>query len=99
MQAMKNRGERSRDDKLAGLIRGVINKQASPDEVAAAAKKIEDYIATSESGKKELTRIVTTVVNSGKLSNYGTDAAQEVLKRWAKELSADGGATEKQARK
>ena len=34
--------------------------------------------------KKELARITNTIVNSGKLANYGTAAAQVVLKRWAK---------------
>ena len=80
-----NRG-RDQDPKLTGLLRGVINKRASDDEVAAAAKKVEAYIAENAAAKKELTRIVTTVVNSGKLSNYGTESAQAILKDWAAKL-------------
>ena len=79
---------RKKDPKLATLLRGVINKQASEDEVKTAAKKVEAHIADSEIGKKELTRIVNTVVGSGKLANYGTPAAQEILKAWAKKFPA-----------
>ena len=85
MREMQDRGGRSKDAKLTSLIRGVINKQATPVEVAEAAKKVEAYITENEAAKKEFSRIVTTVVDSGKLSNYGTLAAQEVLKRWRKE--------------
>jgi hypothetical protein len=33
--------------------------------------------------KKELGRITKTIVDGGKLANYGTPAAQEYIKAWA----------------
>ncbi len=76
------------DPQLAPLIRSVINKQASEDDVAKAAAAVEKYVAENEAAKKELGRIAHTVVNSGKLANYGTEAAQTVLRRWAKQFAA-----------
>ncbi len=72
------------DPKLIPLIRAVINKQATPEEIDVAAKKLEEYVQTSELAAKHLGRVTNTVVNSDKLSNYGTPTAQEYLKKWAK---------------
>jgi hypothetical protein len=88
---------RQGDERLTTLLRAVINKQASEDAVKEAAAKVEEYVAKDEKAKHELARIVTTVVNSGKLSNYGTEPAQKILRDWAKqyavpsESNADGG--------
>lgn len=90
MAANRQRGKqpaRTQDEKLTGMLRQLINKSADEDQVKAAKAKIEAYIEKNEAAKKELTRITKTVVNSGKLSNYGTSAAQEVLKQWNKKLS------------
>ena len=73
-----------KDAKLASLLRNVINKQASADQVKESAKAVETYVAENANAKKELARITNTIVSSGKLANYGTAAAQVVLKRWAK---------------
>jgi hypothetical protein len=78
----------TRDEELTGLLRAVINKQATPEQVQTAAAKVEAYIEKSENGKRELARISNTVVHSGKLSNYGTETAQTILTKWAKELEA-----------
>ena len=72
------------DPKLIPLIRAVINKQATPDEVDAAAKKLEEYVQKNELAAKHFGRVTNTVVNSAKLGNYGTPTAQEYLKKWAK---------------
>ena len=72
------------DPKLVPLIRAVINKQATPEEVDAAAKKLEEYVQTSELAAKHLGRVTNTVVNSDKFKNYGTPTAREYLKKWAK---------------
>lgn len=72
-------------DQLRSLLRPVIRKDATPEQVDAAAKKVEEYAAVHSETKKEIGRIASTIVNSGKLENYGTARAQEVLRRWAKE--------------
>jgi hypothetical protein len=76
------------DPKLTGMLRSVINKQASEEDVKQAAKEVEEYVAKNEVARKQLGRISNTVVNSGKLSNYGTEAAQAILRRWAKQYAA-----------
>lgn len=73
-----------RDPKLTSLLRAVINKQANEEAVKKAAAEVETYVAENENARKELARIATTVVNSGKLSNYGTEPAQKILRSWLK---------------
>ena len=77
------------DPKLVGLLRPVINKQATEDEVKEAAEKVEAYVKTNENARRELARITTTIVNSDKLENYGTEAARGYLKKWAKEFGRE----------
>jgi len=79
---------RQNDAKLTSLLRSLINKQASKDDVKKAASEIEKYIEKNEAARKELARIAGTVVNSGKLTNYGTAVAQEKLKEWEKKFPA-----------
>jgi hypothetical protein len=71
------------DAKLTGLLRNVIQKTNSDEQVDAAAKAVEQYVQSNPAAAKELARITTTVVNSDKLSNYGTAHCQEILKAWA----------------
>ena len=74
-----------RDPRLANMLRAVINKQASNEEVHAAASRIEAYVANRSNVKTELIGILDTVVNSDRFSDYGTPEAQKVLKRlWEK---------------
>ncbi len=72
------------DAQLVELLRKVINKQASEESVKQGAAEVEAYVEKNEQARQDLARRITTIVNSDKLGNYGTPAAQEVLKRWAK---------------
>jgi len=76
------------DPHLSSLMRAVINKQADEQQVTKAAAELEKYVEERESARKELGRIATTVVNSGKLSNYGTEAAQTMLRNWVKKYGS-----------
>ena len=87
-QSRKETPARRADAKLTSLLRSVINKQASKEDVAKAAKAVEEYVQKNEAARKELGRITTTVVDSKKLSNYGTADAQEKLKEWPKKYGA-----------
>lgn len=82
MQRPNPRGDNAPN--LGPLLRPLINKEASKEDVDAAAKKVEEFVESNPAAAKELGRITNTVVNSGKLDNYGTPAAQEYLKTWAK---------------
>lgn len=79
---------RQSDPQLTSLLRAVINKQADEQQVTKAAAELEKYVEERESARKELGRIATTVVNSGKLSNYGTEAAQTTLRKWVKKYGS-----------
>lgn len=77
---------RQTDPELTSLLRSLINKQASEEDVSKAARELDAHVEKNEAARKELARIASTVVNSGKLSNYGTAAAQEKLKEWVKKF-------------
>ena len=81
--------QRESDPKFTGLLRSVIQKTNTDEQVDAAAKVVEEYVAANPAAAKELARITNTIANSDKLSNYGTPHAQEVLKTWAKKYQTD----------
>ena len=70
-------------DAIRSLVRPLIQLDAQDKQVDRAAEAIEQAIAKSEAVKKEIGRIASTIVSSGKLENYGTSHAQGYLKRWA----------------
>jgi hypothetical protein len=73
------------DPNLRGLLTPVIKLTATPEEVEKAAKALEEYLAKNEATKAEVGRICNTIIDAGKLTDYGTPKAQEYLKKWAKE--------------
>lgn len=83
----RGRVGRGGDAELSALLRGLINKQATEVEVKEAARKIEKYVAGKEAARKDLARRVTSIVNSGRVASYGTPAAQEVIRGWAKKYA------------
>jgi hypothetical protein len=76
------------DETLRGLLRPVIQLTAKPAEVEAAAAKVEEHCSKNPAAKKEVGRIANTIIDAGKLTDYGTPKAQEYLKKWAKEYGA-----------
>lgn len=73
---------------LRQLLTPLIRREASVEEVERAAKVIEERLAADAAVRREVARITRTIVDAGKLENYGTPKAQEYLRRWAKELNA-----------
>ena len=67
------------------LLVPVINKQASEEQLREAVAKVEAYVAGNKQRQLALGAVASRVVNGGKLENYGTPAAQEQLKKWAKQ--------------
>ena len=78
-------GRPTADAKIPELMRAVIRKTATADDVTKAAAAVEAYVKDNEEARKEIGRIARTVVGGGKLENYGTAPAQEYLRKWAKE--------------
>lgn len=76
---------KEQDPNLRGLLGPVIKRDATPEEVEKAAKAVEEYVAKNEATKAEVGRIANTIIDAGKLTDYGTPKAQEFLKKWAKE--------------
>jgi hypothetical protein len=70
---------------LRPLLTPVIKRDAAKEDVEKAAKALEEHVAKDEAAKKELGRIASTIVNAGKVENYGTATCQEYLRKWAKE--------------
>ncbi len=82
-----NRGRmnmRTDDPRLARLVRAVINKQATDEQVRVSAAEVESYCEKNDKAAKQLGQIAGRIVNSDKLANYGTEAAQTVIRGWAK---------------
>ena len=77
------------DPVFTGLLRKVINRQNTDQEVDAAAAAVDEYVEQHPAAARELARISNTVVNSGKLQNYGTVRAQEILRAWAEKYKYD----------
>ena len=75
---------RDADPKLRELMRAVIQKNATDDEVAKAAEAVEKYIATKKRARRELGEITKRVVDSDRFSTYGNATSRKQLKAWAK---------------
>jgi hypothetical protein len=74
------------DPKIRTLLQPVIRKDAKSEDVEKAAAALEEYAKQNEAARKEFGRIANTIVDAGKVSNYGTPRAQEFLRKWAKEF-------------
>jgi hypothetical protein len=91
MREMAVRGSAANKDapEIRSLVRPLIQRDASDEDVDKAAKEIEIKMSEFPAIRKEIGRISNTIVDSGKIANYGTARAQEYLQRWAKEIGRD----------
>lgn len=85
MPAMQRREGTGEAPNMRPLLAPVIRRDASDDDVIAAAKKVEEAAAKDEAVRKEVGRIANTIINAGKLKDYGTAKCQEYLTKWATE--------------
>jgi hypothetical protein len=88
-------GKKGPDAKLTELLRSLIRKTASAEDVDKTAAAIEAYAKENADARREVARISSTIVNGGKLKDYGTERAQAVLIRWAKEYGGDAKSKDK----
>ena len=68
---------------LRPLLAPVIRRDATPEEVDKAATAVEEQADKDEAIRKEVGRIANTIIDGGKLTDYGTPKAQEYLQKWA----------------
>lgn len=80
-------GERATVD-LRSLLQPVIRKDASAESVREAAAVVERRAAAEPAVRAEVGRVARTIVEAGKVGNYGTEVAQEFLRKWAREFNA-----------
>lgn len=78
----------ARDPELTGLLRQVINKQATNEQVDQAAAKLEKFIEGKPALQRQLGEITRTVSNSDRFDQYGTEHARTYLKKWAEKYGA-----------
>jgi hypothetical protein len=81
----KKDAPKEQDPKIRELLSPVIRKNAEAADVDAAAKAVEEYAKTHPEFKKEIHRITNTIINAGKLEDYGTAKTHEYFKKWAKD--------------
>jgi hypothetical protein len=65
----------------------VIQKSATPEEVDAAAKAVEEFAAKTPWFKLRVYGASKRISESSRLPDYGTAVAQEYLKKWAAEFA------------
>lgn len=70
---------------LRPLLQPLIRLGASELDVDKAAQAIEKQAQEDPATRREVIRISTTIINAGKLENYGTPRAQEYLTKWAQD--------------
>ena len=78
--AEKGRGEVD----VRSLLRPVIQKNATDEQVDEAAKKVEAQFEQTPAAGREVGAIARRIIDAGKLENYGTKRAQEYLQKWAR---------------
>ena len=103
MPAM-TRAPASRDGKgkadapnMRPLLGPLIRRDASVDEVERAAAAVEEAAKKDEAVRREVGRIANTIIDAGKLTDYGTAKCQEYLQKWATEYGRPGEKTDSAA--
>ncbi len=92
---MRGKGKSSTDDasdrdpKIRDLLRPLIQKDATDDEVDVAAKKVVAYAAKNTAARRQIGDIARRIIEAKKLQNYGTKKCQEYLTKWSKEFKAE----------
>ena len=94
MPDMRGQPGQSEAPNLRPLLTPLIRLTASEEDVEKAAKAIEEKAAEDAAVRKEVGRIANTIVDNGKLENYGTPKAQEYLAKWAKEYGKPSSETQ-----
>ena len=71
------------------LLGHVIRLNAKPEDVEQAAKAVEEFMAKSPAARQDIARRARTIVDAGKLADYGTPKAQLYLKKWSDDFGRE----------
>ncbi|MCA9123404.1 MAG: hypothetical protein H6822_10845 [Planctomycetaceae bacterium] len=94
LEEMENRGDdsnpaaRMNDSTLDALLRSLIQKTATAEQVQKAITDIEAYAADTPAAQQRIGETARRIIAAGKLENYGTPAAQTQLKAWAEKYKS-----------
>ncbi|MEO8497707.1 MAG: hypothetical protein ABI614_21790 [Planctomycetota bacterium] len=77
------------DPKLDSLLRSLIQKTATAEQVQTAVAAIETYVADKPAAQQRIGEVARTIIAAGKLDSYGTPPAQSQLKLWAEQYPAE----------
>ena len=83
---MQQRESKGNAPDMRPLLGPVIRRDATEEQVVTAAEKVEAAAAKDRAIRNEVGRIANTIIDAGKLEDYGTPKCQEYLKKWAKEI-------------
>ncbi|MBL8855030.1 MAG: hypothetical protein JNK57_13775 [Planctomycetaceae bacterium] len=71
---------------LRPLLQPMLNKNATDEQIDASALVVEEAAEKDEALRKELGRACKTIVDAGKVGNYGSPKTQEYFKKWAEQF-------------
>ncbi|MBL8817775.1 MAG: hypothetical protein JNL58_17245 [Planctomyces sp.] len=85
-----SRPERSaaeQDPRLRPLLSKLIRKDATAEDVDAAAEAIKMFVKENPQTGPQIAAIANRIIDAGKLEDYGTPHAQRYLKDWSKSFA------------
>ena len=69
---------------VRSLLAPVLNKEATDDEIDAAAKRVDLVLEKNKEAATHIGGIAKRIIDAGKLENYGTERSQYHLFKWAR---------------
>lgn len=84
--AMQQRDSKSKAPDMRPLLAPLIRRDATEKQVVEAAAKVEAAAMTDPAIRNEVGRIANTIIDAGKLEDYGIPKCQEYLRKWAQEF-------------
>lgn len=79
---------RNSGGRLPDLLRRVIRKDAKPEDVDAAAREVETYVAKNRAAARRLGEILDRIAAADKLDQYGSEHARTYLKKWHRQFGS-----------
>ena len=86
------KGEQMRAEpsgELRALLRPVLNKNGTEEEIAKAAQAVIDHATAHPADRRQIGDIARRIIAADRLENYGNEFTQAWLKKWAKEYKPE----------
>jgi hypothetical protein len=76
-------------NQIRSLLQPIIRRHAREEDVRQIAAAVEEQLEANEALRNRIGQIARRIVQSDRLENYGTPAAQEVLRSWAEKYGRE----------